>query len=388
MRRVALSVLALLAPLAPASAASDCPGNPDAIGVSRTIEVDVEGGFFVGMQYKRKMPGLQPMEVILTYDDGPVPRNTERTLDALKAECTKATFFVVGRMARAYPDILHRTASEGHTIAYHTNTHPLGMVKWPLPRAFAEIEAGWRTVDEIVYGTSSDRPANRFFRYPGLFNSAKINDWLTAKDLGVFAADGTGNDWVRGYDGPKVLAFALAEMERQKGGILLLHDTKDSTSSITGQLLRELKKRGFKIVHMVPKEKPPAIGPAPVRGQPIATPAVTPMPAAGAVAPIPAALPAPGVKPAPLPAGVPARLPTPKPSQSDLDQRMRATFEVAADAQAAARKSMPDPIVTRSVAQAAPAPTPVPPSAPVAAAPPPPAEEPGFFRSIGKMLGF
>jgi peptidoglycan/xylan/chitin deacetylase (PgdA/CDA1 family) len=42
-------------------------------------------------------------EVVLTFDDGPLPRYSNQILDILGAQCVKATFFLVGEMARAYP---------------------------------------------------------------------------------------------------------------------------------------------------------------------------------------------------------------------------------------------------------------------------------------------
>ena len=246
-----------------------CPGNPDAIGVSRIMKVDTDGGFYVGQTYHTRLP-LEPKEVVLTFDDGPMQGRTERVLTALDKECTKASFFIVGQMAKAYPETLRKTAAAGHTIAYHTMTHPLNMVKWPLDKAQANVRDGWQTVDQIVYGKAGDKPATPFFRYPGLFNSRALNEWFNGLDMGVYAIDAAGNDWLKGYiniaDGPNVMNRALAEIEARQGGILLLHDIKDSSSSIVGPLLRELKKRGYKIVHIVPKNAPPKLASGPVTG--------------------------------------------------------------------------------------------------------------------------
>lgn len=246
-----------------------CPGNPDAIGVSRVMKVDTEGGFYVGQTYHTRLP-LEPREVVLTFDDGPMQGRTERVLDALDKECTKASFFIVGQMAKAYPETLRKTAAHGHTIAYHTMTHPLNMVKWPLDKAQANVRDGWQTVDQILYGKAGDAPATPFFRYPGLFNSRALNEWFNGLDMGVWAIDAAGNDWLKGYitlaDGPNVMNRALAELEARQGGVLLLHDIKDSSSSIVGPLLREMKKRGFKIVHIVPKKAPPKLISGPVQG--------------------------------------------------------------------------------------------------------------------------
>lgn len=246
-----------------------CPGNPDAIGVSRIMKVDTRGGFYVGQTYHTRLP-LEPKEVVLTFDDGPMRGRTDRVLAALDHECTKATFFIVGQMAKAYPETLRKTAAAGHTIAYHTMTHPLNMVKWPLDKAQENIRTGWQTVDQILYGQVVDHPATPFFRYPGLFTSRAINEWFNGLNMGVWTVDATGNDWLKGHitlaDGPNVMNEALKELEARQGGILLLHDIKDSSSSIVAPLLKELKARGYKIVHVMPKDPPPKLVSGPITG--------------------------------------------------------------------------------------------------------------------------
>src|SRR5579863_8851168 len=78
--------------VAPAMA-QECPGNPNALGTSRTIAV--EPGSRVGvMQYPESLP-LRDKEVVLTFDDGPLPPYSEQVLDILNAQCVKATFFLV-----------------------------------------------------------------------------------------------------------------------------------------------------------------------------------------------------------------------------------------------------------------------------------------------------
>src|SRR5690242_15756951 len=85
------------------AAAANCPGNPDALGTSRTIAVDPTEHPLVGsFQYRESLP-LNDREVVITFDDGPLPTYTSRILDILASECVKATFFMVGRMARSYP---------------------------------------------------------------------------------------------------------------------------------------------------------------------------------------------------------------------------------------------------------------------------------------------
>src|ERR1700754_3285144 len=110
-------LLACAAGVGPAAAASDCPGNPNALGVSRTIVLDPTEHPRLGtLQYDESLP-LNDHEVVLTFDDGPLPPYTVRVLEALAAECVKATFFLVGRMALGYPQLVRREYNEGHTIA-------------------------------------------------------------------------------------------------------------------------------------------------------------------------------------------------------------------------------------------------------------------------------
>src|SRR5262249_22502572 len=83
------------------AAAAECPEG--ALGVSRTIAVDPSERARLGsFQYGESLP-LNDREVVLTFDDGPLPPYTSRILDTLAAECVKATFFMVGRMVRGYP---------------------------------------------------------------------------------------------------------------------------------------------------------------------------------------------------------------------------------------------------------------------------------------------
>ena len=78
------------------ASAGECPGNPDALGTSRTIVVDPREHIRIGtMDYAETLP-LVDREVVLTFDDGPIPPYTGKVLDILAAECVKATYFIVG----------------------------------------------------------------------------------------------------------------------------------------------------------------------------------------------------------------------------------------------------------------------------------------------------
>src|SRR5205085_7411461 len=113
--------------------AADCP-RPDALGTSRTLVVDPKEHPLIGsMQYRETLP-LNDGEVVLTFDDGPIPKNSYQILDILAAQCVKATFFLVGSQARANPEGVRKVLAAGHTVATHTQSHPSAMHRLPLDR--------------------------------------------------------------------------------------------------------------------------------------------------------------------------------------------------------------------------------------------------------------
>jgi peptidoglycan-N-acetylglucosamine deacetylase len=124
--------------------AEQCP--PAALGTCRTLVVDPNEHSRVGsMQYPETLP-LNDHEVVLTFDDGPLPRYTNRVLEIHASECVKATFFMVGQMARAYPWMVRRVYDEGHTVANHTQNHPIR--KMFVDQAAREAASGKRQRDK------------------------------------------------------------------------------------------------------------------------------------------------------------------------------------------------------------------------------------------------
>ena len=153
-------------PAAPAAPKQVCPGNPDPLGVARVVEIDTTGGPGFGFQNYKEYDFLQPKEVVLTFDDGPLPGRTTGVLAALEAQCTKATFFSVGKVAGGYPEILRDVAKAGHTIGAHTVNHK-DLSKMKFDEAKDEIERSFSIVHRAVGG-----PTAPFFRFPFLRNFA------------------------------------------------------------------------------------------------------------------------------------------------------------------------------------------------------------------------
>jgi peptidoglycan-N-acetylglucosamine deacetylase len=231
-----------------AANAEDCPGNPDALGVSRTIVVDPRQHSKIGtMDYVETLP-LADREVVLTFDDGPLPPYTNRILDILAAECVKATYFIVGSMAKAYPDTLRRIQEAGHTIGTHSMTHPLHFRAQSVERARAQIDDGIGAVAAVLGDPDKVAP---FFRFPGFGYTADAHDYAAARGLMVWGADVPADDWH--FVGAKEVASrAIRRLESKGKGILLLHDIHPRTVGALPIILGELKERGFRIVHVVP----------------------------------------------------------------------------------------------------------------------------------------
>jgi peptidoglycan-N-acetylglucosamine deacetylase len=244
---VAFGLLAGFA--AHAACAADCPGHPNALGTSRTLVVDPREHPRIGtMQYRETLP-LADHEVVLTFDDGPLPRNSNQILDILATECVKATFFTIGNMARFSPEGVRKLLVAGHTIGTHTQNHPLNMNRMPIERAKQEIDDGIAST-KAALGDDADALAP-FFRIPGLLRANDVEDYLAEKGIQVWSADFLADDW-RHISSSRVYDLAVSRLEAKGKGILLLHDIQARTVAALPRILETLKARGYRIVHVVP----------------------------------------------------------------------------------------------------------------------------------------
>jgi peptidoglycan/xylan/chitin deacetylase (PgdA/CDA1 family) len=250
-RAVLGAALGLVAPacIAASAVAEECPGHPDALGTSRVLVVDPAKINRVGvMQYPQSLP-LADKEVVLTFDDGPLPPHSTEVLDILAAQCVKATFFLVGEMAREFPSVVRRIHEEGHTIGTHTEHHPLRMQKLPIEKIRAEIDRGIADVGGALWDQKDLAP---FFRIPGLARSDAIEKELADRSLVVFSSDTVADDWHRRIKSADITRLALSRLEARGKGILLLHDIHHVTVAALPELLSKLKAAGFHVVHVVP----------------------------------------------------------------------------------------------------------------------------------------
>jgi peptidoglycan/xylan/chitin deacetylase (PgdA/CDA1 family) len=223
-----------------------CEGRRDALGVSRVVEVDPQGGPRFGLQQYGEIDFLKDGEVVLTFDDGPSRSHTLPILEALDAECTRATFFVVGRMAVADPALVRETERRGHTIGTHTWSHR-NLRSLSAAQARHEIELGISAVSRVL-----GHPVAPFFRFPFLSDPGGMIAHLKSRDIGLFSIDVDSLDF-RTRRPADVHRRVLAQLAEKRKGIILFHDIQPSTAHALRGLLAELRARGFKVVHMLPK---------------------------------------------------------------------------------------------------------------------------------------
>jgi peptidoglycan-N-acetylglucosamine deacetylase len=276
--RPAAAPTAAAAPPPPAAAAippAPTCANPNALGVSRVVEIDTAGGPGFGFEHFKMYDFLKPNEVVLTFDDGPWLNTTPLVLKALADQCVKATFFAIGKHATYYPEILKQVAAQGHTVGSHTWSHA-ALSKKTLEEAKEEIEHGLSAVRWAV-----GAPVAPFFRFPALQHPPEAVAYLGERNIAMFSTDLDSFDFkVRKPE--QIVKGVMDKLKKHGKGIVLMHDFQAGTAHALPQLLAELKAGGYKIVHLKPKDtavtiaqyddlmaKDPKLNPATTASRPI-----------------------------------------------------------------------------------------------------------------------
>ncbi|WP_180897815.1 polysaccharide deacetylase family protein [Martelella soudanensis] len=193
---------------------------------------------------------LAPLEVVLTFDDGPVPGRTNAVLDALDAYGVKGLFFMVGEMAHYYPETAALVAKAGQTIATHTWSHPY-LPALGFDAALANIDRGAAIVAEATGKTP------HFFRFPYLAENERLDRALQNRGLIPVGADVDSRDYIEATT-EQLVERVMSGLEDRGGGIVLMHDLQGRTARAIGPLLARLQAGGYKVVQLkygVPPQK-------------------------------------------------------------------------------------------------------------------------------------
>lgn len=245
-------------PAVPAAAPAPAPApvqqtttctNPNALGVSRVVEIDTTGGPGFGFDHFKQFDFLTDKEVVLTFDDGPWPVNTPAVLKALADECTKGLFFSVGKHATWHPEILRQVLAQGHTVGTHTWSHVnLNGKKMTEQMAKDEVEKGISAV-KWALGTNP----SPFFRFPQLQHNPAIVSYFGTRNVAMFSTDIDSFDFRKGATPEKIIETVMTRLDKLGKGIILMHDFQKHTGEALPALLARLKAGGYKVVQITAK---------------------------------------------------------------------------------------------------------------------------------------
>lgn len=179
--------------------------------------------------------------IALTFDDGPHPSQTPQILDLLKQYHAKATFFVVGKKVKLYPDVLKREVDEGHEIANHTYSHAFLSKRTNMKNEMNKAE-------ETIFSAAGIRC--QLFRPPGGFYNENLVS--IAKQEGYKMIMWSWHLDTRDWNKPGVNKIVNKVLNNASSGdIVLFHDYVEGRNQAIEALkmiLPELEKRGYRFV--------------------------------------------------------------------------------------------------------------------------------------------
>lgn len=176
--------------------------------------------------------------IALTFDDGPHPGWTPRLLSVLKSLNIKATFFLVGKQAAKFPDLVRDIAAGGHDIGNHTYNHRKLTY---ISKAAQQHEIS--NCGEMIRDITGKAP--HLFRPPGGHYNIQVGRMATA--LGYRVILWTDNSGDYSSPGVKVIERRVIGRARN-GGIVLCHDGIEQTLEALPVIVNTLRKRGYHFV--------------------------------------------------------------------------------------------------------------------------------------------
>ena len=178
---------------------------------------------------------IEAKKVAITFDDGPNSLYTEKLLDGLKERNVKATFFLIGKEVKEYPDIVKRMYEDGHLIGNHTYEHvnlcevDTKQVKWQVEQT-----------NDLIYEVTGERPV--YIRPPyGCWNKQMEEETGMLEIL--WSVD--PRDW-ECNDTDVLISRVLKQVDDE--GIILFHDGSQSSVDAALTVIDILQERGYEFV--------------------------------------------------------------------------------------------------------------------------------------------
>ena len=200
-------------------------------------EVEQYGGYYI--DHRHTDPNASDKVIYLTFDAGYENGNVAKILDALKAEDATGAFFILGNLPEKNPDLVRRMAAEGHLVCNHTFTHKnlCGAPAGALTAELTRLEEACGTVGVAVA---------KYYRPPeGCFDEAMLREAKSAGYRTVFWSFAYA-DWDNGRQPDPVAAQSKILDNLHNGEVMLLHPTSATNAALLGDILREIKARGYR----------------------------------------------------------------------------------------------------------------------------------------------
>jgi peptidoglycan/xylan/chitin deacetylase (PgdA/CDA1 family) len=181
--------------------------------------------------------GRRP-EVALTFDDGPDPAFTPRVLDILREHGARATFFLVGLNANAYPELVERIVAEGHGVGNHTWSHPY-LPDLSRDEVLRQLDATGAAIGKVT----GDPPG--LMRPPYGSRTPDVLRWIRGQQLTTVLWDIDVGDWAAP---PAADIVAGVTAAAKAGSIVLMHDAGgDRTGTVAAlpPILADFAERGL-----------------------------------------------------------------------------------------------------------------------------------------------
>lgn len=184
----------------------------------------------------------------LTFDDGPTTNITPQILTTLKKHNIKATFFVLGKMVQANPNMLKKEYDEGHLIANHSYSHDYNY----LYSSIENFKTDMKKSEDLIKNTLQIDSKIKIIRFPGGSLSSKLNPYKEAiiKD-GYYPIDWNclNEDAQGGKKTPEQLVQSVINTSKGKNElVILMHDasTKQATADSLDKVIEYLKSEGYR----------------------------------------------------------------------------------------------------------------------------------------------
>lgn len=192
--------------------------------------------------------------VYLTFDDGPTDNITPQILDTLRRYGVKATFFQIGSLIDANPDMARRVYEEGHLLANHTNAHNYAKLYVSTDTFMNEINECYEKIKSVT----GDENYFKLVRFPGggfessadSYSPVKQECKKTLKQYGFYYCDWnalTGDAEGKKKDAQELLEYMIENLDGEDNVVVLMHDAaaKQATADALGSVIEYFMDQGY-----------------------------------------------------------------------------------------------------------------------------------------------